>query len=172
MKEYHKLLERRTEIQKTIAEIEAKMFGKFRSREKRVELEGLQNQIEQKKLEIENFKSYIISWNCKNRMLIYVPFYLTRYSSINKIRYDIMSPLLINVDRKKISVHGRRLIGLNDNLSNIFEPFSKDILDMIYRDVITKMKNDADFMKKIDEEAKKFNIIAEEGFSNLIKKGF
>ena len=52
MKEYHKLLERRTEIQKTIAEIEAKMFGKFRSREKRVELEGLQNQIEQKKSDI------------------------------------------------------------------------------------------------------------------------
>ncbi len=132
----------------------------------------IMNQIEQKKLEIENFKSYTISWNCKNRMLIYVPFYLTRYSSINKIRYDIISPLLINVDRKKISVQGKRLIGLNDNLSNIFEPFSKDILDMIYRDVITKMKNDADFMKKIDEDAKKCNIIAEEGFSNLIKKGF
>lgn len=129
-------------------------------------------QVEQKKLEIMKLKKYIVPWDSKKKLLIYIPFYLAQYWSNNQIRYDIISPIQIDMDRTKISVRSRRLIGLNDNLSNTLKPFSKDILDMINRDVIIRIKNDANFAMNIEENAIKHNVIAKEDFSNIIKDGF
>ena len=128
-------------------------------------------QIEMKKLEIEKLEDYLITWNIDDKRAILIPFYLTRYSSSKEIRYEAITPLQVNIERNTISNMGRKLVGLDDNLSDSLKPLSKDILEIITLDVLTRLSKDVKFASKIDEEAVNINILSEEGFSRMISNG-
>lgn len=146
----------------------------------RAQLEDLTNQIiediiklvNQKKIEIENLKKYIISFKSKTRTVINIPFYLAQFISKNQIRYEVLTPIQVELDNTKFSVMGKRLIGLNENLSNKLKPLSNDILNMINQDVITNIENDSSFALNMDKNAIKHNIISKNNFSINIKIGF
>jgi len=128
-------------------------------------------QVEMKKLEIEKLEDHLISWNIDDRIVILIPFYLTRYSTGKEVRYGVIAPQQINIEKNTISNVGRKLVGLGDNLSDNLKPFSKDLSEMVTQDILDRLSKDVKFASKVDEEALNINILAEEGFSSMISDG-
>jgi hypothetical protein len=128
-------------------------------------------QIEMKNLEIEKLEDHLITWNIDDKMVILIPFYLTRYSSMKEVRYGVITPLQVNIERNTISTMGRKLVGLDDNLSDSLKPLSKDLSEMVTRDVLIRLSKDVKFASKVDEEAVNINILSEGDFSGMISDG-
>ncbi|MFQ6135133.1 MAG: hypothetical protein ACE5KU_04900, partial [Nitrososphaerales archaeon] len=129
-------------------------------------------QAESKKLEMEALEDIAIPMKIEEPMVIYIPFYLTRYSSRNEVRYEVISPVKVDTGRTALSAVKRRLVGLEGRLSDMLKPFSRDLSNLIGGDITTRLSADAAFAAKVDEEAAKLNILSREGFSEMLEEGF
>ncbi len=127
---------------------------------------------ETKKCEIETLEDIAAPIKIEEEMVICVPFYLTRYSSRNTVRYEIIAPAMIDTSRKALSVVKRRLVGLDGRLSNMLKPYSSELSNLIGSDLTSKLSNDAAFTAEIDSCAAKLNILFKEGFSEILENGF
>jgi hypothetical protein len=128
-------------------------------------------QIEMKKLEIEKIEDHLISWKIDDNMVIFAPFYLTRYSSEKEVRYDVIVPQQVNIEKNTISNVGRKLVGLENNLADNLKPFSIDLSEMVIQDILEKLSKNVKFSSEVDEEACNMNIFELEGFSNMMLDG-
>jgi len=128
-------------------------------------------QIEMKKLEIEKIEDHLISWKIDDNMMIFAPFYLTRYSSEKEVRYDVIVPQQVNIEKNTISNVGRKLVGLENNLADNLKPFSIDLSEMVIQDILEKLSKNVKFSSEVDEEACNMNIFELEGFSNMMLDG-
>ena len=128
-------------------------------------------QIEMKKLEIEKIEDHLISWKIDDNMMIFAPFYLTRYSSEKEVRYDVIVPQQVNIEKNTISNVGRKLVGLENNLADNLKPFSIDLSEMVTQDILEKLSKNVKFSSEVDEEACNMNIFELEGFSNMMLDG-
>ena len=128
-------------------------------------------QIEMKKLEIEKIEDHLISWKIDDNMMIFAPFYLTRYSSEKEVRYDVIVPQQVNIEKNTISNVGRKLVGLENNLADNLKPFSIDLSEMVIQDILEKLSKNVKFSSEVDEEACNMNIFELEEFSNMMLDG-
>tara|TARA_B100002003_G_scaffold150547_1_gene139564 strand:- start:1671 stop:3290 length:1620 start_codon:yes stop_codon:yes gene_type:complete len=128
-------------------------------------------QIEMKKLEIEKIEDHLISWKIDDNMMIFAPFYLTRYSSEKEVRYDVIVPQQVNIEKNTISNVGRKLVGLENNLADNLKPFSIDLSEMVTQDILEKLSKNVKFSSEVDEEACNMNIFELEEFSNMMLDG-
>jgi|TARA_B100000315_G_scaffold162774_1_gene151179 hypothetical protein len=128
-------------------------------------------QIEMKKLEIEKIEDHLISWKIDDNMMIFAPFYLTRYFSEKEVRYDVIVPQQVNIEKNTISNVGRKLVGLENNLADNLKPFSIDLSEMVTQDILEKLSKNVKFSSEVDEEACNMNIFELEGFSNMMLDG-
>jgi hypothetical protein len=90
---------------------------------------------------------------------------------MKEVRYGVITPLQVNIERNTISTMGRKLVGLDDNLSDSLKPLSKDLSEMVTRDVLIRLSKDVKFASKVDEEAVNINILSEGDFSGMISDG-
>ncbi len=104
-------------------------------------------------------------------MVIFAPFYLTRYSSEKEVRYDVIVPQQVNIEKNTISNVGRKLVGLENNLADNLKPFSIDLSEMVIQDILEKLSKNVKFSSEVDEEACNMNIFELEGFSNMMLDG-
>jgi len=134
-------------------------------------INDITKQIEMKKLEIEKLEGHLISWKIDDKMMIFTPFYLTRYSSEKEVRYDVIAPQQVNMEKNMMSNVGRKLVGLENNLADNLKPFSIDLSERITKDILERLSKNVKFSSKVDEEAFNMNIFKIEGFSDIISNG-
>jgi hypothetical protein len=134
-------------------------------------LEKIAKQCQDKKVEMEFLSRYIIPVKEKQEITLFVPFYLSKYLSEKNIRYEVLSPVIINTSKSTLSSMKRKFVGLDGKLSDIIRPFSKSLSEIIGNDVTKSLSKEAVFPERIDKEAMNINLLSTDSFPNIIKDG-
>ncbi len=129
-------------------------------------------QAENKKLEIETLEDVAAPIKIEGPLAIYLPIYLTRYTSKNEVRYEVISPVKVDISKTTLSAVKRRLVGLDGRLSDMLKPFSKELSNLIGGDITSRLSSDAAFAANVDKESAKLNILTNERFSDILDEGF